>query len=77
MESSHNIKSRPWLQEPGEFPPTEAILYEKKLEMSFCCKTKLLICHPLDSFGQTRGPGLQQAGPLQEMKRSSRQRVSR
>lgn len=30
-----NIKSHPWLQEPGNFPPAEAILYEKELEMRF------------------------------------------
>lgn len=64
MESSHNIKSHLWLQERGEFPPTEAILYEKRLEMTLCCKVELLLRHPLGSLGQTQGLGLPLAGPL-------------
>lgn len=63
MESSRNIKSHLRLQEPSEFPPTEAILYEERLEMTFWCKIELRIYHPLGSLGQTQGLGLQPAGP--------------
>lgn len=64
MESSHNIKSHLWLQERGEFPATEATLYEKRLEMTLRWELELLIRHPLGSLGQTQGLGLPLAGPL-------------
>lgn len=63
MENSHNIKSHPWLQESGEFPCTEAVLFAKGWKMSFCCKMKMQICPPLGSSGQTQGLGLR-LGPL-------------
>ena len=51
MENSHNIKSHPWLQESGEFPSTEAVPFDKKWKMSFCCKMKTRIRPLLGSFG--------------------------
>lgn len=51
------MKSHLWLQEPGEFPPAEATLYEKKLEMSFCCKMKTHIRHPLGCGAKRWGLG--------------------
>lgn len=66
MEKSHNIKSHLWLQESGEFPSTEAILHEKKLEMSFCCKMKMRLS-PTWLFGLSVGgwAGLPQ-GPVSQ-----------
>ena len=44
MESSHNIKTHPWLQESGEFPSTEAVPFDKKWKMTFSCKMKMRFC---------------------------------